>query len=83
MGCFSHSNRHGGTARDTRLRSSCGQTASRLGETELFQEQNHTICEAFSLRNVEGAWIKDMNVMIANNAVTAYKANMAITFILE
>jgi dodecin len=36
-----------------------------------------------TLRNVDSAWIKDMNVMIANNAVTAYKANMAITFILE
>jgi hypothetical protein len=65
------------------LRSNCGQTASRLGETEPFQEQNPTICEAFSLRNVEGAWIKDMNVMIANNAVTAYKVNMEIIFVLE
>jgi dodecin len=73
----------GGIGRDTRLRSSCGQTASRLGETEPFQEQNPTICEAFSLRNVESAWIKDMNVMIANNAVTAYKVNMEIIFVLE
>jgi len=36
-----------------------------------------------TLRNVESAWIKDMNVMIENNNITAYKANMAITFVLE
>ena len=36
-----------------------------------------------TLRNVESAWIKDMNVLIENNNVTAYKVNMAITFVLE
>jgi dodecin len=36
-----------------------------------------------TLRNVESAWIKDMNVLIENNEVTAYKVNMAITFVLE
>jgi len=36
-----------------------------------------------TLRNVEGAWIKDMNVMIENGNISAYKVNMAITFILE
>jgi dodecin len=36
-----------------------------------------------TLRNVESAWIKDMNVMIENNKVAAYKVNMAITFVLE
>ena len=36
-----------------------------------------------TLRNVEGAWIKDMNVLIENNEVTAYKVNMAVTFVLE
>ena len=36
-----------------------------------------------TLRNVESAWIQDMNVMIDNNRVTAYKVNMAITFVLE
>ena len=36
-----------------------------------------------TLRNVESAWIKDMNVMIENNRVTAYKVNLAITFVLE
>jgi flavin-binding protein dodecin len=36
-----------------------------------------------TLRNVESAWVKDMNVMIENNNVTGYKVNLAITFVLE
>jgi flavin-binding protein dodecin len=36
-----------------------------------------------TLRNVQSAWIKDMNVMIENGRITAYKVNMAITFVLE
>ncbi|MDQ4000094.1 MAG: dodecin family protein [Actinomycetota bacterium] len=36
-----------------------------------------------TLRNVESAWVKDMNVMIENGRITAYKVNMAITFVLE
>ncbi len=36
-----------------------------------------------TLRNVESAWIKDMNVMIDNGRITGYKVNMAITFVLE
>jgi dodecin len=36
-----------------------------------------------TLRNVESAWIKDMNVIIENNEVAAHKVNMAITFVLE
>jgi flavin-binding protein dodecin len=36
-----------------------------------------------TLRNVESAWVKDMNVIIENNQVTAYKVNLAITFVLE
>ncbi len=36
-----------------------------------------------TLRNVQSAWIKDMNVMIENGNVTGYKVNMAITFVLE
>lgn len=36
-----------------------------------------------TLRNVESAWIKDMNVMVENGNISAYKVNMAITFVLE
>ena len=36
-----------------------------------------------TLRGVEGAWVKDMNIMIENGNVTGYKVNLAITFLLE
>jgi flavin-binding protein dodecin len=36
-----------------------------------------------TLRNIEGAWVKDMNVIIENNAVKAYKVNLSITFVLD
>ena len=36
-----------------------------------------------TLRGVEGAWIKDMNVMIEDGSITGYKVNMEITFVLE
>ena len=36
-----------------------------------------------TLRGVEGAWVKDMNVMIENGSITGYKVNLAITFLLE
>jgi flavin-binding protein dodecin len=36
-----------------------------------------------TLRNVEGAWVKDMNVLISDNNIVGYKVNLAITFVLE
>jgi flavin-binding protein dodecin len=36
-----------------------------------------------TLRGVEGAWIKDQNVMIEDNNITGYKVNMEVTFVLE
>jgi flavin-binding protein dodecin len=36
-----------------------------------------------TLRNVESAWVKDQNVMIENGSIVGYKANLAITFVLE
>ncbi len=36
-----------------------------------------------TLRGVEGAWVKDMNVMIDNGNIIGYKVNLAITFLLE
>lgn len=36
-----------------------------------------------TLRGVEGAWIKDMNVLIEDGNITGYKVNMEITFVLE
>jgi flavin-binding protein dodecin len=36
-----------------------------------------------TLRGVQGAWVKDMNVMIENGSITGYKVNLEITFVLE
>ncbi len=36
-----------------------------------------------TLRNVEGAWVKDMNVMIEDGNIVGYKVNLAITFVME
>ena len=45
---------------------------------------NQAINRATStLRNVEGAWVKDMNVLIQDGSITGYKVNLAITFVLE
>jgi flavin-binding protein dodecin len=36
-----------------------------------------------TLRNVEGAWVKDQNVMIEAGNITGYKVNLEVTFVLE
>lgn len=36
-----------------------------------------------TLRNVESAWVKDMNVMIEEGNITGYKVNMEVTFVLD
>ena len=36
-----------------------------------------------TLRNVEGAWVKDMNVLIEDGNIVGYKVNLAVTFVLE
>jgi dodecin len=36
-----------------------------------------------TLRGVEGAWVKDQNVLIENGNIVGYKVNVEITFVLE
>lgn len=36
-----------------------------------------------TLRGIEGAWIKDMNVLIEDGNITGYKVNIEVTFVLE
>jgi len=38
---------------------------------------------AKTLRNVEGAWVKDQNVMIEDGNIKGYKVNLEVTFVLE
>jgi flavin-binding protein dodecin len=36
-----------------------------------------------TLRNVQSAWVKDMNILIEDGQIRAYKVNFLITFVLE
>lgn len=36
-----------------------------------------------TLRNVESAWVKDMNVKIENGTVKGFRVNLAVTFVLD
>lgn len=57
---------------------------SATSQTSFEDAINEGIRRATStLRGVEGAWIKDQNILIENGAITGYKVNMAVTFILE
>lgn len=36
-----------------------------------------------TLRNVQGAWIKEQEISVENDQIVAYKVNMMITFLLD
>ena len=36
-----------------------------------------------TLKNVEGAWVQDQKVVVSNGAVTEYRVNLKVTFILQ
>ena len=36
-----------------------------------------------TLRNIQGAWVKDMTVMIEDGNITGYKVNLEVTLVLE
>jgi flavin-binding protein dodecin len=36
-----------------------------------------------TLRGVEGAWVKDLNVLIEDGNIVGYRVNVEITFMLE
>jgi dodecin len=36
-----------------------------------------------TLKNIEGAWIKDQRVVISNGKIREYRVVMKVTFILE
>lgn len=35
-----------------------------------------------TLKNVQGAWVKDQKVVVKNGAITEYRATLKITFVL-
>ena len=36
-----------------------------------------------TLRNIQSAWVKDMNILIEYGQIRAYKVNLLVTFVLE
>ncbi|MBC8064431.1 MAG: dodecin domain-containing protein [Chlorobia bacterium] len=36
-----------------------------------------------TVKNIQGAWIQDQQVVVSNNQVTEYRVMMKVTFILE
>lgn len=36
-----------------------------------------------TLRNIQGAWVKDMNVSIEDGNIKGYRVNLEVTFVLE
>jgi flavin-binding protein dodecin len=36
-----------------------------------------------TLRNIQSAWVKDMNILIEDGQIRAYKVNRLVTFVLE
>jgi dodecin len=57
---------------------------SAVSENGFEEAVNQAIARATqTLRGVEGAWVKDMNVMIEDGNIVGYKVNLAITFVLE
>lgn len=36
-----------------------------------------------TIRNIEGAWVKDQKVIIKKDKITEYRVNMKISFLLD
>ena len=57
---------------------------SATSETSFEDAINVAIARATrTLRGVEGAWVKDMNVSIVAGNIRAYRVNLEVTFQLE
>jgi flavin-binding protein dodecin len=57
---------------------------SATSETGFEDAINQAVARATkTLSGVEGAWVKDMNVMIEDGNIVGYKVNVEITFQLE
>ena len=57
---------------------------SATSETGFEDAINEAVARATkTLRGVEGAWVKDMNVLIEESNIVGYKVNVEITFLLE
>ena len=72
--------------REAQIRMSIARVTelSATSDTSFEDAINEAVARATkTLRGVEGAWVKDMNVMIEDGNITGYKVNVEITFMLE
>jgi dodecin len=60
--------------------------------TEIIASSNKSFADAIdtgvaraskTLKNVEGAWVKDQSVVVKKGKVAAYRVNLMVTFVLE
>jgi dodecin len=57
---------------------------SATSQTSFEDAINEAVARATkTLRGVEGAWVKDMNVSIEDGNIKGYRVNLEITFMLE
>jgi flavin-binding protein dodecin len=57
---------------------------SATSETSFEEAINEAVARATkTLRGVEGAWVKDMNVTIEDGNIKGYRVNLEVTFQLE
>jgi flavin-binding protein dodecin len=57
---------------------------SATSETSFEDAINEAVGRATkTLRGVEGAWVKDMNVSIEDGNIKGYRVNLEITFMLD
>ena len=57
---------------------------SASSETSFEDAVKHGIARAQdTLRNVQGAWIKEQSVDCDDGRITAYRVNMMVTFVLD
>jgi dodecin len=57
---------------------------SATSQTSFEDAINEAVARATkTLRGVEGAWVKDQNVLIEDGNIKGYKVNVEITFTLE
>jgi flavin-binding protein dodecin len=57
---------------------------SAISETSFDDAIDQAVTRATkTLRGVEGAWVKDKNVMIEDGNIKGYKVNLEVTFVLE
>jgi flavin-binding protein dodecin len=36
-----------------------------------------------TVRNIQGAWVKEQNIMVDNGEITAFRVDLKVTFVLD